>query len=100
MPRTTSSTTGVVTINDAPLKSKLYRFCEKKIGRWAREVLQTEGLEDEPIDFKVSFIEEEETRQVSCETEIHHHGHTWRGCDLASDASQAFIQCMKRLQPH
>lgn len=92
-------TTGVVTVNEAPLKSKLFRFCEKKIGQWVEEHV-TEPDGSGPVDFKVSFIEEDETRQVSCETEIRLSGRSWRGCDLGSDEQQAFIQCMKRLQPH
>lgn len=86
---------GIVTVNEAPTKSKLYRFCEKKIDKWA------EGrFHRSPIDFTVSFTEEEDTRQISCETEIRFGDHVFRGADLGSDTQQAFIQSMKRLQPH
>ncbi|MES2964818.1 MAG: hypothetical protein V4760_13080 [Bdellovibrionota bacterium] len=91
--------TGTVTVNDAPTKSKLYRFCEKKIDQWIESRAADES-KDVPIEFKVSFIEEDETRQVSCETEIRVQGHLWTGADLGSDEQQAFLQCLKRLHPH
>ena len=90
---------GVVTLNDAPTKAKLTRFCQKKIDQWLETRAIDEPLDDE-FDFTVSFMEERETHQVSCETEIRVRGQAYRGCDLGSDTQQALIQCLKRLQPH
>ena len=96
---------GVVTVNDAPIKSKLYRFCEKKIDKWVEghaplvDALD-DSLADTAVDFKVMFTEEEETRQISCETEIRLGQHVFRGADLGSDTQQAFMQCLKRLHSH
>ena len=83
---------GVVTLNDVPTKAKLTRFCQKKIDQW----LENRAIE-EHIDFTVSFMEEQETRQVSCETEIRIRDLSYRGCDLGTDAQQALIRCLKRL---
>lgn len=91
---------GRVTLNDTPTKHRLYRFCEKKIDQWLRSH-STEGTSD-PIDvaFSVSFTEESDTRQVSCETEIQLKGAVYRGCDLGGDTQTSFMQSLKRLQPH
>ncbi|HVK61080.1 MAG TPA: hypothetical protein VM432_06000 [Bdellovibrionales bacterium] len=90
-------THGEVTVNDLPNKSRLFKFCEKKIDQW----LQNLGSStDEPIEFKVEFTEEEDTRQVSCVTEIHVGQSVWRGFDLSTDEQQAFMHSLKRLQPH
>ncbi len=86
---------GEVTLNDTPTKSKLYRFCEKKIDQWAKDHV----VDQEEFDFVVSF-NETETKQISCTTEIHCGGHTYRGWDLDHDTQQAFIHSLKRLQPH
>lgn len=95
-------TNGFVTVNDAPTKkSKLYRFCEKKIDQWAKAHSGgqiPDQTESSSLEFHVSFTEEDE--QVSCMTEIHWGGSTWRGCDLAADTQMAFIHSLKRLQPH
>lgn len=91
-----SLSNGEVTINDLPTKSKLFRFCEKKIGQW----IQSHAEGTDPVEFRVSFTEEDEARQVSCVTEIHLGNAVWRGCDLAADTQQAFMHSLKRLQPH
>lgn len=92
-----SLSNGEVTINDLPTKSKLFRFCEKKIDQW----IQSHAEGADTVEFKVSFTEEDEVRQVSCVTEIHlGGGAVWRGCDLAADTQQAFMHSLKRLQPH
>jgi hypothetical protein len=88
---------GEVTVNDLPTKSRLFRFCEKKIDQW----LQNHGSETaEHVDFRVEFTEEEETKQVSCVTEVRVGPHVYRGFDLDSDEQQAFMHSLKRLQPH
>ena len=87
---------GQVTLNDAPTKSKLFRFCEKKIDQWI-QAHRSEGRV--PAEFRVSF-NEDDGEQVSCVTEILVDGSTWRGCDLASDVHEAFMHSLKRLQPH
>ncbi len=94
---------GQVTINDTPTKSKLYRFCEKKIGQWVKTRLENRSPVDggpDEIQFRVSFTEETNAQQVSCVTEIHLGGSLWRGCDLAGDTQNAFMHSLKRLQPH
>lgn len=94
---------GQVTINDAPTKSKLYRFCEKKIDQWIRTRLgegSPQGALPPDLEFSVAFTEEVESRQVSCVTEIHLGGALYRGCDLAPDTQMAFMHSLKRLQPH
>jgi hypothetical protein len=106
-------TTGSVTINDTPTKSKLYHFCEKKIDKWIRfRFGQTKLLHDpsepcseacsEPCIFTVSFSESHEmgTRQVSCVTEIQLGSAHWRGYDLSNDTQLAFMQALKHLQPN
>lgn len=98
-------TTGVVTVNDSPSKSKLYRFCEKKIDQWIKtrlgEISPPFPQSDPPsVAFKVSFTEESGAKQVSCETEIHLRGALWKGYDLANDTQNAFMHSLKRLKPH
>jgi hypothetical protein len=92
---------GQVTVNDEPTKSKLYRFCEKKIDQWLQSRLDPQGnLGAESAEFTVSFTDETEGKHVSCTTEIHVGDSVWRGWDLDSDTQQAFIHSLKRLQPH
>jgi hypothetical protein len=85
-------TNGQVTINEAPSKSKLFRFCEKKIDQW---------LESHPVDrmasaeFRVSFTNEDE--QISCVTEIQLGDTVLRGCDVDVDTQAAFLHSLKRL---
>ena len=90
---------GEVTVNDAPTKARLFRFCEKKIDQWLSSHSELTGPDSSEIDFRVAFIEEEETRQIACETEIRVAGSIYKGHDLAGDTQQAFMQSMKRLQP-
>lgn len=101
---------GEVIVNDVPMKkSKLYRFCEKRIDKWYKNqaglFIESDiepGIEsgENEIQFKVEFTEEDECRQVSCVTEISMQGMRWRGCDLGTDTQNAFIQSLKRLQNH
>jgi hypothetical protein len=97
---------GKVMIDDEPTKSKLYRFCEKKIDQWIKSqiALAHEGqystAEEPDAEFVVEFAHEDGTKQVSCMTEIHIRGALWRGFDLATDSQQAFMHSLKRLQPH
>jgi hypothetical protein len=91
---------GQVTINDCPTKSKLYRFCEKKIDQWLRSHSGSGDQTVESVEFRVSFSEETGTKQVSCVAEILLGGATWRGCDLANDTQNAFMHALKRLKPH
>lgn len=93
---------GQVTINDTPTKSKLYRFCEKKIDQWIRTRFGEAASGDSPaeIEFRVFFNEETESRQVSCVTEIQLGESVYRGCELAADTQMAFMHSLKRLQPH
>lgn len=95
---------GQVTINDSPTKSKLYRYCEKKIDQWVQTRIgdmRHSGPEPESaFEFRVSFTEESDSRQVSCVTEIQLGNSTWRGWDLAPDTQMAFMHSLKRLQPH
>jgi O-phosphoseryl-tRNA(Cys) synthetase len=86
---------GQVTLNDTPTKSKLFRFCEKKIDQW----LQTHADGADPVEFRVAFSEDD-GEQISCVTEIQMGSHFWRGCDLAHDSQQAFMHSLKRLTPH
>jgi hypothetical protein len=90
---------GEVTINDSPSKSKLYRFCEKKIDQW----IQSKTAQSHAVNsaaFRVSFSDEDDGEQVSCVTEIHLGGSLWRGCEHANDTQRAFIHSLKRLKPH
>lgn len=93
---------GQVTINDSPTKSKLYRYCEKKIDQWIQSRVGSADptISNPTIEFRVSFTEEDESRQVSCVTEIQFGNSVWRGCDLAPDTQMAFMHSLKRLQPH
>ena len=94
---------GQVTINDEPTKSKLYRFCEKKIDQWLQSRIDPVGPNAGSAgaaEFTVSFTEEPDTSQIGCMTEIHLGDSVWRGWDLDSDTQQAFIHSLKRLQPH
>lgn len=92
-------TNGLVTVNDEPTKSKLYRFCEKKIDQWLRDHFGN-GEMDPGAEFRVEFTEEDGSEQISCVTEICLRGTLWRGCDLAGDSQQAFMHSLKRLQHH
>jgi hypothetical protein len=91
---------GSVTVNDTPTKSKLYRFCEKKIDQWIRTKVGPATGEPTGLEFRVSFTEEAGTRKISCVTEIQLGGKRFRGCDLAGDTQMAFMHAMKRLQPN
>ncbi len=92
---------GQVTVNDSPTKSKLYRFCEKKIDQWVKSHSPAQEAGEMPTaEFQVSFIEESHTKQVSCVTEVRLGGALYRGCDLDCDTQQAFIHSLRRLQPH
>lgn len=93
-----SQATGFVTVNEHPTKSKLYRFCEKKIDKWIRSRLGTDATR--PARFSVSFTEEGGARQVSCVAEIQMGDCRFRGCDLAQDPQMAFMHALKRLQPN
>lgn len=89
-----------VTVNDLPTKSRLFRFCEKKIDQWLRTHQTVSNSEtDAPVAFKVEFTEEDDTKQVSCVTEIQIGSHCYRGFDLANDEQQAFMHSLKRLHP-
>ena len=81
-----------VTINEAPSKSKLFRFCEKKIDQW----LESHSVHS-PAQFRVSFTEEDETQQISCVTEISLDGKILRGCDVDVDSQAAFMHSLKHL---
>jgi hypothetical protein len=87
-----NGTNGTVTINEAPSKSKLFRFCEKKIDQW----LESHAV-DSPAEFSVSFTEEDEAKQISCVTEISMGGKTLRGCDVDVDSQAAFLHSLKHL---
>ncbi|RYZ75422.1 MAG: hypothetical protein EOP05_07865 [Proteobacteria bacterium] len=91
---------GQVTVNELPSKSRLFKFCEKKIDQWLQShVTQDSGSTSEvPIEFTVSFTEEDDCDQVACMTEIHFGSSVFRGCDLAVDTQQAFMHSLKRLQ--
>ena len=91
--------TGQVTINDSLTKSKIHRFCEKKIDQWVRSHFPTGDFELPEIEFKVSF-EESDARQISCTTEVQLGNSTYRGWDLAADTQMAFIHSLKRLEQH
>lgn len=85
-------TNGQVTINECPSKSKLFRFCEKKIDQWleAHPVAAAR-----PAEFRVSFNDEDD--QISCVTEIQVGETVLRGCDIDVDTQGAFLQSLKRL---
>jgi hypothetical protein len=91
---------GQVTINELPSKSRLFKFCEKKIDQWLQSHLDPKlaSSPDLPVEFSVSFTEEDDTDQVACLTEIHFGTSVFRGCDLALDTQQAFMHSLKRLQ--
>jgi hypothetical protein len=96
---------GHVFMNDTPTKSKIYKFCEKKIEQWIRSHLQEQGSisaeeSENPIEFKVLFNEESDSRQISCTTEVLLGNSVYRGWDLAADTQMAFMHSLKRLQPH
>lgn len=79
-------------MNECPSKSKLFRFCEKKIDQW----LESHSVEPSaPAEFRVSFTNEED--QVSCVTEIHVGSRVLRGCDVDADTQAAFLHSLKRL---
>lgn len=85
-------TNGQVTINECPSKSKLFRFCEKKIDQW----LETHPIDPAvPTEFRVSFTNEED--QISCVTEIQLGETILRGCDVDVDTQAAFLHSLKRL---
>ena len=115
---------GMVTINDEPTKSRIYRFCEKKIDQWVqdhrdemnsanRETATTSTrssnsvadsaasnfakFENDEILFTVSFTEQD-THQVACTTEVQCRGRSFRGWDLAQDTQNAFIHSLRRLR--
>ena len=83
---------GQVTINECPTKSKLYRFCEKKIDQWleshSHEVVA-------PAEFRVTFTNEDD--QVACVTEIQLGERVLRGCDIDVDQQAAFLHSLKQL---
>ena len=84
--------TGQVTINECPSKSKLFRFCEKKIDQW----LEAHPIDAQaPAEFRVTFTNEED--QVSCVTEIQLGEKVLRGCDVDGDTQAAFLHSLKRL---
>lgn len=85
-------THGQVTINEAPSKSKLFRFCEKKIDQWLESHAQ---VDPSAAEFNVSFTEED--KQISCVTEIHLGEQVFRGCDVDGDTQAAFLHSLKRL---
>ena len=87
---------GYVTVNELPTKNRLFKFCEKKIDQWLQSRSDLEPLEG-PVEFSVSFTEDDESSQVSCQTEIQLGAHIYRGCDLAPDTQQAFMHSLKRL---
>lgn len=91
---------GQVTINELPSKSRLFKFCEKKIDQWLQShvTLGPEISPEIPIEFIVSFTDEGDHEQVACMTEIHFGSSVFRGCDLAVDTQQAFMHSLKRLQ--
>lgn len=95
---------GQVMFNDSPSKTKLVKFCEKKIEQWVRSQLGVSP--DQPLEasslpeFNVSFSEESDQKQISCVTEVRLGGHTYRGYDLDCDTQQAFIHSLKRMQAH
>mgnify|MGYP001592371548 CR=1 FL=1 len=88
---------GEVTLNEQPTKSRLSRFCEKKIGQWLQNHATNNTPLAEEIAYRVAFTEEDDVDQISCVTEIRWAGSVWRGCELAPDAQQAFIHSLKRL---
>ena len=84
---------GQVTTNEGqPAKSKLYRFCEKKIDQW----LESHDVSS-PAEFRVSFSEEGDSKQISCVTEILMGEKILRGCDMDVDTQAAFLHSLKRL---
>jgi hypothetical protein len=85
-------TNGQVTINESPSKSKLFRFCEKKIDQWLEAHPLTQAR---PAEFRVSFSDEDD--QISCVTEIQVGETVLRGCDIDVDTQVAFLQSLKRL---
>lgn len=87
---------GQVTVNDEPDTKRFFRFCKKRVARWA----QRNGSPPEGAEFRVSISDNADARGVSCETEIQLGGRLWRGCDLAPNVQSAFIHSMKRLQPY
>jgi hypothetical protein len=91
--------TGDVTLNDEPIKQRLFKFVEKKISQWAQTHLPPEELPKaaDGMKFHVSFMEEEDGGQVSCETEIQLGSHIWIGSDWASDTQSALMHSLKRL---
>lgn len=105
---------GMVTINDEPTKSRIYRFCEKKIDQWVQDhrdevngddkesspanaAFNSSKVDDDEILFTVSFTEQE-THQVACTTEVQCRGRSFRGWDLAQDTQNAFMHSLRRLQ--
>lgn len=86
------SATGQVTIDECPSKSKLFRFCEKKIDQW----LEAHPSEiHAPAEFRVTFTNEAD--QVSCVTEIQLGEKVLRGCDVDGDTQVAFLHSLKHL---
>ena len=115
---------GMVTINDEPTKSRIYRFCEKKIDQWVQDhrdevkgadqgsaipsanslnnsadnsANKSARFEDDEILFTVSFTEQD-THQVACTTEVQCRGRSFRGWDLAQDTQNAFMHSLRRLR--
>jgi hypothetical protein len=89
--------TGEVLVNDEPARNKLSRFIEKKIHQW---IEHHQELSPDQLNYRVTFSDDDDVNQVSCETEITVGGHLWRGCELANDTQIAFIHSLKRLQQH
>lgn len=83
---------GQVTINECPSKSRLFRYCEKKIDQW----LESHAIQS-PAEFRVSFTDEIESNQISCMTEIQLGETILRGCDMDADSQAAFLHSLKRL---
>jgi hypothetical protein len=83
---------GQVTINECPSKSRLFRFCEKKIDQWLEAHPNGSQV---PAEFRVSFTNEE--HQIACVTEIQLGETVLRGCDVDADTQAAFLHSLKRL---
>lgn len=90
-------TQGQVTVNESPGKSNLFRYCEKKIDQWLESHESSIVTSSEQAEFRVSFTEEPESKQVSCVTEIQLGTKILRGCDVDGDSQAAFLHSLKRL---
>ncbi len=90
-------TQGQVTVNESPVKSNLFRYCEKKIDQWLETHEASIASITEPAEFRVSFTEEPESKQVSCVTEIQFGSRILRGCDVDGNSQSAFLHSLKHL---